>query len=64
MTAVGKCQSLSQLIPIVARVSKNYMAAKLGSSGYTSIYNYNSSIGNNSYRTVMRLGVLDDNGIG
>ena len=61
--AVVKCQSLSQLIPIVDRISQRYMAAKLGSSGYTSIYNYNSSIGSNRYRTVMRVGVKDNNGM-
>ena len=61
MTDVSKCQSLSQLIPIVDRVSQRYMTAKLGSSGYTSIHNYNSSIGSNRYRTVMRVGVKDNN---
>ncbi len=61
MTAVGKCQSLSQLIPIVDRILQRYMATKLGSSDYTSIYNYNSSIGSNRYRTVMRVGVNDSN---
>ncbi|MFR9206991.1 MAG: hypothetical protein ACLVKR_01115 [Lachnospiraceae bacterium] len=63
-TAINRSKNYTDLMTVAERVMRRYMNDKLGYNGYTAISSYNSSIGSNSYRTVMRLGVLDDNGIG
>lgn len=62
-TAINQSKNYTDLMTVVERVMRRYMNDKLGYNGYTSIYNYNSSIGSNRYRTVMRVGVKDNNGM-
>ena len=60
-TAVNQSKNYTALMTVVERVMRRYMNDKLGYNGYKAISSYNSSIDGNSYRTVMRLGVLDNN---
>lgn len=60
-TAINQSKNYTDLMTVVERVMRRYMNDKLGYNGYTAISSYNSSIGSNSYRTVMRLGVNERN---
>ena len=51
-TAINQSKNYTDLMTVVERVMRRYMNDKLGYNGYTSIYNYNSSIGSPCYPAV------------
>ena len=63
LQGITQCTNLTQLLVIVERLSLRYMNANIGADNYEVISSYNSSIKNNRYRTALRVGVKDNNGI-